>query len=172
MKCPYCAASTTKVLDTRDSEDRSVTRRRRRCSKCGARFTTYERAEAAELVVVKKDGRREAFSREKLRSGVTKACAKRPVSAGAIEQLVNEVEAELRRGEGPEVDHQALGGLVMEKLRQLDHVAYIRFASVYRAFADLSSFQEEIQRMVGGARPTAQLEELGGSAPQRPPGPR
>lgn len=136
------------MLDSRDSEDRSITRRRRRCLTCGARFTTYERAEVADLVVVKKDGRREEFRREKLRAGVTKACAKRPVSAGAIEQLVNEVESELRRREGPEVDHQIIGELVMEKLQKLDHVAYIRFASVYRAFADLSSFQEEIQRML------------------------
>lgn len=99
-------------------------------------------------MVVKKDGRREPFSRTKLRSGVTKACAKRPVSAEAIEQLINEVEAELRRREGPEVSNQLVGELVMEKLRDLDNVAYIRFASVYRAFADLTSFQDEIQRML------------------------
>lgn len=100
------------------------------------------------MVVVKKDGRREPFSRAKLRSGVTKACAKRPVSAESIEQLINEVEAELRRRDGAEVSHQLVGELVMERLRQLDNVAYIRFASVYRAFADLSSFQDEIQRLL------------------------
>ena len=103
-------------------------------------------------MVVKKDGRREAFSREKLRSGVTKACAKRPVTAEDVEQLVNEVEAELRRREGPEVSNQLVGELVMEKLRVLDNVAYIRFASVYRAFADLSSFEDEIQRMLSPDR--------------------
>jgi transcriptional repressor NrdR len=151
MKCPYCSSPTTKVLDKRDSEDLSVTRRRRRCAACGARFTTYERAEVAGLVVVKKDGRREEFSTAKLRAGITKACAKRPVSAGAIEQLVTEIEAELRRQEGQEVNHAALGELVMNKLRELDNVAYIRFASVYRAFTDLSSFEEEIQRAKGSA---------------------
>ena len=154
MKCPYCSAPTTKVLDKRDSEDLSVTRRRRRCSACGARFTTYERSEVASLIVVKKDGRREEFSPAKLRSGITKACAKRPVSAGAIEQLVVEIEAELRRQEGQEVSHAALGELVMNKLRELDNVAYIRFASVYRAFTDLSSFEEEIQRAKGSAAET------------------
>jgi transcriptional repressor NrdR len=151
MKCPYCGAPVTKVLDKRDSEDGTVTRRRRRCVECGARFTTYERAEVVNLIVVKKDGRREEFSRAKLRSGITKACAKRPVSMTAIEQLVNEIEVELRRRDGPEVHHEAIGELVMEKLRHLDHVAYIRFASVYRAFGDLSSFEEEIQRAKGGA---------------------
>jgi transcriptional repressor NrdR len=155
MKCPYCSAATTRVVDKRDSEDRSVTRRRRKCSACGARFTTYERSERASLIVVKKDGRREEFSREKLRAGVTKACAKRPVSAGAIEQVLNDVEAELRRREGPEVSHQVIGEVVMDRLRQLDNVAYIRFASVYRAFADLSSFQEEIQRLLTPERATA-----------------
>src|SRR4051794_4095675 len=143
LKCPYCSSPSTKVLDKRDSEDLTVTRRRRRCSSCGGRFTTYERAEIVSLLVVKKDGRREEFSRPKLRAGITKACAKRPVSAAAIEQLVNDVESELRKREGAEVDHAILGELVMEKLRQLDNVAYIRFASVYRAFADLSSFEEE-----------------------------
>jgi len=149
MKCPYCSAPTTKVLDKRDSEDLSVTRRRRRCTSCGARFTTYERSEVANLVVVKKDGRREEFSPAKLRSGITKACTKRPVSAGAIETLVAEIEADLRRQEGQEVSHAALGEMVMNRLRALDNVAYIRFASVYRAFADLSSFEEEIQRTKG-----------------------
>jgi len=151
MKCPYCSAPTTKVLDKRDSEDLTVTRRRRRCSACGGRFTTHERAEVVSLVVVKKDGRREEFSRAKLRAGITKACAKRPVSVTAIEQLVNDVEAELRRREGAEVNHAIIGELVMQKLSQLDNVAYIRFASVYRAFGDLSSFEEEIQRTKAGA---------------------
>lgn len=146
MRCPYCSAPTTKVMDKRDSEDLTVTRRRRRCATCGARFTTYERAEVVSLVVVKKDGRREEFHREKLRAGIVKACAKRPVSASAIEQLVNDVEVDLRRRDGQEVSHAVVGELVMNKLRELDNVAYIRFASVYRAFADLSSFEEEIER--------------------------
>ena len=149
MKCPYCSSPSTRVLDKRDSEDLTVTRRRRRCAACGGRFTTYERAEIVSLLVVKKDGRREEFSRGKLRAGITKACAKRPVSASAIEQLVNEVEADLRKREGAEVDHAIIGELVMNKLRQLDNVAYIRFASVYRAFGDLSSFEDEIRRAKG-----------------------
>jgi len=155
VKCPYCSSPSTKVLDKRDSEDLTVTRRRRKCATCGGRFTTYERAELVSLVVVKKDGRREEFSRAKLRSGITKACAKRPVSVSAIEQLVNEVEAGLRQREGAELDHAIIGELVMEKLRQLDNVAYIRFASVYRAFGDLSSFEEEIRRAkdTNGAHP-------------------
>lgn len=155
MRCPHCGATTTKVMDKRDSEDLTVTRRRRRCAACGARFTTYERAEVGSLAIVKKDGRREEFSREKLRAGITKACAKRPVSAGAIEQLVNEVEWDLRRREGPEVNHALVGELVMNKLRDLDNVAYIRFASVYRAFADLSSFEEEIRRVAISDQPSA-----------------
>jgi transcriptional repressor NrdR len=152
MRCPFCSSLRTRVIDKRDLEDRTVTRRRRRCSACGARFTTYERSEVAEVVVVKKDGRREAFNRQKLRAGVTKACAKRPVSSDAIEQLINEVELDLRRKEGVEVSHQLVGELVMEKLRVLDNVAFIRFASVYRAFADLSSFQDEIQRILSPDR--------------------
>jgi transcriptional repressor NrdR len=146
MKCPYCSSPATKVADKRDSEDLTVTRRRRRCTACGARFTTYERAEIVSLVVVKKDGRREEFNRAKLRSGLTKACAKRPVSAETIEQLINEIEAELRRRETPEVNHEIIGELVMTRLAGLDHVAYIRFASVYRAFPDLTSFEQEIER--------------------------
>ena len=144
MKCPYCQSRATKVIDKRDSEDLTVTRRRRRCSTCGARFTTYERVELVPLMLIKKDGRREEFNRAKLRAGLMKACAKRPVGAAEVERVVNEIEAELRSREGGEVSHAAVGELVMEKLRALDHVAYIRFASVYRAFADLSSFEEEI----------------------------
>jgi transcriptional repressor NrdR len=167
MKCPFCGALPTKVLDKRDSEDGTVTRRRRRCTSCGGRFTTYERAELVSLVVVKKDGRREEFSRAKLRSGITKACAKRPVSASAIEQLVNDIESELRRREGPEIHHTMIGELVMEKLRLLDHVAYIRFASVYRAFADLSSFEEEIERAKRAVDPVPASLNGADAAPQR-----
>lgn len=175
VKCPFCSAITTKVIDKRDSEDLTVTRRRRRCVACGARFTTYERAELMNLVVVKKDGRREEFSRAKLRAGIVKACAKRPVSASAIEGLVNDVEAELRRREGAEVGHAAVGELVMNKLRELDNVAYIRFASVYRAFGDLSSFEEEIRRTRGSAvsvQPSGGIREIpsgAGDSLARPP---
>ena len=161
MKCPFCPGTETRVIDTRDSDDLTVTRRRRRCDSCGARFTTYERSEMVSLSVIKKDGRREEFSRAKLRSGITKACAKRPVSAAAIEQLVNDIEAELRSHEGLEVSAALLGEVVMKKLRELDNVAYIRFASVYLAFGDLSSFEEEIRRARDAAlSPTIALSEV------------
>ena len=146
MRCPYCSSRDTKVVDKRDSED--VTRRRRRCAACSARFTTYERPEVARLLVVKKDGRREEFNRAKLRDGIAKACTKRPVGAEAIERALDEIEAELRRREGLEVPAEAIGEVVMEKLRSLDKVAYVRFASVYRAFADVSSFEEEVRKLL------------------------
>jgi transcriptional repressor NrdR len=146
VRCPYCGSRDTKVVDKRDSE--SVTRRRRKCEGCAARFTTYERPEVARLLVVKKDGRREEFSRAKLRAGMAKACTKRPVAAEAIERALDEIEGELRRREGLEVPADAVGELVMDKLRGLDKVAYIRFASVYRNFADVSSFEEEVRKLL------------------------
>lgn len=146
MRCPYCSSRETKVVDKRDSE--GVTRRRRRCERCAARFTTYERPELARLLVVKKDGRREEFNRAKLRAGLVKACTKRPIPAEAIERTVDEIEAELRRREGLEVPAAMIGELVMAKLRAMDKVAYIRFASVYRNFADVSSFEEEVRKLL------------------------
>ncbi|MBX5490644.1 MAG: transcriptional repressor NrdR [Chloroflexi bacterium] len=146
MRCPYCHSRETKVVDKRDAD--GITRRRRRCEHCQGRFTTYERPEVARLLIVKKDGRREEFNRAKLRAGIEKACAKRPVSAETIERLVDEIELELRRREGLEVPNEVVGELVMEKLRALDKVAYIRFASVYRKFSDVSSFEEEIRKLM------------------------
>jgi transcriptional repressor NrdR len=146
VHCPYCASRETKVVDKRDAE--GAIRRRRRCSECAGRFTTYERPELARIVIVKKDGRREGFNRPKLRDGIAKACTKRPVSAEAIERLLEEIEADLRRRDGLEVPAEAVGELVMEKLRALDKVAYIRFASVYRNFADVSSFEEEVRKLL------------------------
>jgi transcriptional repressor NrdR len=136
------------VVDKRDIEEAPATRRRRECLSCGGRFTTYERPELPHLLIVKKDGRREEFSREKLRAGLQKACAKRPISAETIEKIVEGVEAELRAGGALEVPSRVIGELVMARLRALDHVAYIRFASVYRNFADLSSFEEELRRLL------------------------
>lgn len=147
MKCPYCGHDQTKVVDKRDLTA-GATRRRRLCARCGRRFSTYEQAEAARMVVVKKDGRREPFDRGKLRLGIQKACEKRPISAETIESLVEEIEAECRGREGIEVPSSAIGELVMDKLRVLDKVAYIRFASVYRAFADLQSFEEELHALL------------------------
>ena len=148
MKCPNCASRDTKVVDKRDSDDGAHTRRRRECPNCLQRFTTYERPETQNLMLVKKDGRRQEFDRAKLRGSILKACAKRPISSGTIERLVDQVEAELRRRDALEVPSSAVGDLVMGKLRELDQVAYIRFASVYRAFADISSFEQELSKLL------------------------
>lgn len=147
MRCPLCLCPDTRVLDKRDSADASTTRRRRQCGKCSGRFTTYERAELSTLMVVKRDLRRQEFNREKLRQSVQVACTKRPISAETIERLVEQVEAELRARDTAEVPSPSIGDLVMNKLRDLDQVAYIRFASVYRAFADVSSFEHELRSL-------------------------
>jgi transcriptional repressor NrdR len=148
MRCPYCSATKTRVVDKRDGEEATVTRRRRECLACKGRFTTLERAEANTLIIVKKDGRRQEFDRERLRASIQKACAKRPISAETIERAVDQIEAELRSRDGYEVPSRAVGDLVIEKLRGLDKVAYIRFASVYRNFADVSSFEEELRKLL------------------------
>ncbi len=145
MQCPYCAKEQNKVIDTRESDE--TIRRRRQCLNCGKRFTTYERIAQTGLMVIKQDSRREAFDRQKLMSGVVKACAKRPVPMEAIEALVDEIEMELHALGKSEVDSQKIGQMVMERLRVLDDVAYVRFASVYRRFADLDSLAIEIQRL-------------------------
>jgi transcriptional repressor NrdR len=141
MKCPFCQSDESKVLDKRDSgED---IRRRRECLKCKRRFTTYENIEEAKIFVVKKDGRREPFSRDKLRSGFIKACEKRPVSQEKIDNAVSEIEQKLKE-KGKEVSSKIIGELVIKKLKCLDKVAYIRFASVYREFADVSEFKKAL----------------------------
>jgi transcriptional repressor NrdR len=145
MRCPYCDSADTRVTDSRDAED--GIRRRRECLSCGQRFTTYEHIQTSTLMVVKKDGRREEFSRPKLLTGLRKACEKRPLPAGMVEALADDIEATLR-GQGlPEVPTEAIGELVMDHLRQLDHIAYIRFASVYREFADLDALKEEMDAL-------------------------
>jgi len=143
--CPYCNAAETKVLDTRASEE-SV-RRRRECFDCGKRFTTYERVERVDLVVIKKDGRREPFNREKIKSGIIKACEKRPVPMEAIEEVVGDIENRVRKLKKTEVPTRVVGELVIKKLRKLDKVAYIRFASVYKQFSDVSSFAQELKEL-------------------------
>ena len=149
MKCTYCDSRETKVVDKRESQDAGTTRRRRECLRCKKRFTTYERVEEFELTVVKKDGRREKFSREKLRSGVMKACEKRPISVQQIDEAVDGIEAELRRLDTQEVKSKQIGELVMRKLRRLDKISYIRFAAVYRQFEDIESFEKEIKKLAG-----------------------
>jgi len=146
MKCPYCSSEGLKVVDKREADD-NTTRRRRECLSCEKRFTTYERIESVELIVVKKDGRRERFSRDKMKAGILKACEKRPVSAEKIDKVVNEIEAELRSYDSVEIPSSKMGELVMKKLKALDKIAYIRFASVYREFGDLESFEKELKKL-------------------------
>ncbi|NHJ39659.1 MAG: anaerobic ribonucleoside-triphosphate reductase [Asgard group archaeon] len=147
MKCPYCQSPNTRVLEKRISDDMKVNRRRRECLQCNKRFTTYERVEEVKLAIVKKDQRREPFSREKLMNGIIRACEKRPVGIEEIEEVVDEIESELRRKNQTEIESHVVGELVMEKLRELDEVAYIRFASVYRRFTDISSFEQELEKL-------------------------
>jgi transcriptional repressor NrdR len=145
MRCPYCQHDDTKVTDSRDSDE--GIRRRRECLGCGQRFTTIERLMSGELLIAKKDGRRESFSREKLLSGLRKACEKRPLAAGTVEAVADAIEASLRQRGAPEVPSVDVGELVMEHLRDLDHIAYIRFASVYREFGDLRELQDELEAL-------------------------
>ena len=147
MKCPYCNYEETQVIDSRDTENLEATRRRRECSKCNKRFTTYERLEEADIVVVKKEGKRERFERQKLINGILKASEKRPISLEKIEKLVDDVESDLRKRDSVEVDSKTIGRLVMKKLKSLDKVAYIRFASVYLECEDLARFEEELDKL-------------------------
>lgn len=147
MKCPYCGYNQTEVMETRDSEDLTSTRRRRECLKCGKRFTTYERVENIDLVVIKKDGRRENFDRDKLRLGVIKACEKRPISRDLIESVLDELEQDLRLKETVEIPSKTIGNMVLRKLKKIDKVAYTRFASVYMDFDNITDFEKLIERM-------------------------
>jgi transcriptional repressor NrdR len=147
MKCPDCSYLDSKVIESRDLDDGASIRRRRQCLKCGFRFTTYERIDAPRLVVVKKDGRREPFSRTKLAGGFYRACEKRPIEAAKIEELIGLIERQVRSAGDPEVSTDRIGELVMASLLQLDDVAYVRFASVYRSFADVESFEAELNNL-------------------------
>ena len=147
MKCPYCNFDETQVIDTRDTENLESTRRRRECMKCNKRFTTYERVEEADIIIVKKDGRRERFQRQKVLNGVIEACEKRQIPLEKIEKLVDDVESDLRKRDSVEVESRVVGEIVMRKLKSLDKVAYIRFASVYREFEDLDRFTEELEKL-------------------------
>jgi transcriptional repressor NrdR len=154
VRCPACRSPDTRVVDKRDSADASTTRRRRQCHACQTRFTTYERPELSVLMVVKSDRRRQEFDRDKLRRSLQLACTKRPISGETIDRMVEQIEAELRAREEAEVPSKVIGDLAMAKLRQLDQVAYIRFASVYRAFADVSSFEDELRQLEVRTQPT------------------
>ena len=148
MKCAYCGCTQSRVVDSRQNEDGTSIRRRRECEKCGRRFTTYERIELVPLMIIKKDQTREAFDVEKLRSGIVKSCEKRPVSLGEIDELVREIERRLNNQPDAEITSKMVGKLVMEGLKKLDEVAYVRFASVYRQFRDIQSFRDELNKLL------------------------
>lgn len=148
MKCPFCGHDDTRVIDSRPAEDNNSIRRRRVCDECGKRFTTYEKIETIPLIVIKKDNNRETYDRAKIEAGVLLACHKRPISANQISHLVDEVETEIFSLEDKEVASQVIGEFVMEKLKKLDAVAYVRFASVYREFKDINTFMDELKKVL------------------------
>ncbi len=148
MKCPFCNEDATKVIDSRPAEENSAIRRRRQCENCGKRFTTYEKLETMPLMVIKKDGTREVFDRSKIEAGILRACHKRPVSTQQINTLINEIENNVFTMEEKEVATSVIGELVMDKLKELDEVAYVRFASVYREFKDVNTFIDEIGKLL------------------------
>lgn len=148
MKCPYCGKNRDKVVDSRVSSDGRSIRRRRSCLKCKRRFTTYEYIEEIPLMVIKKDGRREPFDRKKILGGVIKACEKRAISMGKLEEMVDQIERHLQKSFEKEVEAKEIGGLVMKKLAELDEVAYVRFASVYRQFKDINQFMKELKQLL------------------------
>ena len=148
MKCPYCDHPDTRVIDSRPTEEGHAIRRRRECDRCGKRFTTYEKVEEMFLMVIKKDGSREVFDRNKVLSGMIKACEKRPVALADLEAIVDEIERGLNNMMEKEVESKFIGELIMEHLKELDEVAYVRFASVYRQFKDINTFVAEIEKLL------------------------
>ena len=148
MKCPYCSSLDSKVVDSRNGKDGTSIRRRRECLNCSRRFTTYERIEELNLVIVKKDGRREPFDRAKVIDGLEKACEKRPISVEVIEQLVTDLERELQEKGEREVESKEIGERLIGKLYEIDEVAYVRFASVYRSFKDVNQFMDELKELL------------------------
>ena len=152
MKCPFCDNPDTKVIDSRPTEEGHAIRRRRGCDRCSKRFTTYEKVEETILMVVKKDGKREAFDRNKLLNGLLRACEKRPVSIETLERIVDEIETLLQNSLDREVPSHMIGTYAMEKLKTVDEVAYVRFASVYRKFEDIETFMNEIRSMVQNSK--------------------
>lgn len=149
MKCPYCEFQESKVVDSRPTDEGQAIRRRRECISCGKRFTTYEKIEELPIVVVKKDGNRQVYDRNKLMNGIIKACEKRPVSMSSIEQIVDDIEKTIFNSLENEITSTQIGELVMNKLKDLDEVAYVRFASVYRQFKDVNSFMDELKKILG-----------------------
>lgn len=152
MKCPFCSNENTRVIDSRPAEDGSTIRRRRQCDECGKRFTTYEKIETIPLVVIKKDMNREPYDRAKIEAGVLRSCHKRPVSIEQITRLVDDIENSIFTMEAKEIPSNIIGELVMDKLRLLDQVAYVRFASVYREFQDVNTFMDELKTILSRDR--------------------
>ena len=148
MKCPYCGYSESKVVDSRPTVEEAAIRRRRECEKCSKRFTTYEKIEEMPLIIVKKDGSREAYQRSKMMNGILRACEKRPISVSTIERMADEIEKELYNSMDKEIESKKIGEMVMSKLKQIDDVAYVRFASVYRQFKDINIFLEELNKLI------------------------
>lgn len=148
MKCPYCGYSESKVVDSRPTVEEAAIRRRRECEKCSKRFTTYEKIEEMPLIIVKKDGSREAYQRSKMLNGILRACEKRPISISTIEGMADEIEKELYNSMEKEIESKKIGEMVMSKLKQIDDVAYVRFASVYRQFKDINIFLEELNKLI------------------------
>ncbi|MBD5444973.1 MAG: transcriptional repressor NrdR [Lachnospiraceae bacterium] len=151
MKCPYCGHENTRVIDSRPAEENNSIRRRRVCDECEKRFTTYEKIETIPLIVIKKDNNRETYDRSKIEAGVLRACHKRPISANRINQLVDDVETAIFAREEKEIPSQVIGELVMNKLKDLEAVAYVRFASVYREFKDINTFMDELKKVLDTA---------------------
>ena len=148
MKCPFCWHENTRVIDSRPADENNSIRRRRVCDECEKRFTTYEKVETIPLIIIKKDNNRETYDRSKIEAGVLRACHKRPISAAQITQLVDEVETEIFNREEKEVPSAVIGELVMDKLKNLEAVAYVRFASVYREFKDINTFMDELKKVL------------------------
>ena len=148
MKCPFCGEENTRVIDSRPSDESNSIRRRRQCDSCRKRFTTYEKVETIPLIVVKKDNNREPYDREKIEAGILRSCHKRPISVDQIRQITDEIENEIYRMEEKEIPSSTIGEIVMEKLRKLDPVAYVRFASVYREFKDVNTFMDELKQFL------------------------
>ena len=148
MKCPYCSSDNTRVIDSRPAEDNNSIRRRRLCDECGKRFTTYEKVETIPLIVIKKDNNREQYDRSKIEAGILRACHKRPISADQINCLVDDIETEIFNREEKEISSSVIGEIVMDKLKDLEAVAYVRFASVYREFKDINTFMDELKKIL------------------------
>ena len=148
MKCPYCGNIDTRVIDSRPADDNNSIRRRRLCDECGKRFTTYEKVETMPLIVIKKDNNREPYDREKIVAGIVRSCHKRPVSISSINAMVDEIETKIFNIGEKEIPTTTIGAIVMEELKKLDEVAYVRFASVYREFKDVNTFMDEIKKIL------------------------